>query len=128
MTGTMGKPREFKTDKPFFELGPEDCLSRISCAACPKSECSRRPRNAKFSRILPTRLWQSLPNASAIRNLTSWSKWPHATIPGAPCSKLETAAVLAAVEQDKRLATEAGWGLYTLCTELLKDKSELGAA
>ena len=26
MTGTMGKPREFKTDKPFFELGPEDCF------------------------------------------------------------------------------------------------------
>ena len=22
----MGKPREFKTDKPFFELGPEDCF------------------------------------------------------------------------------------------------------
>jgi len=26
VTGTMGKPREFKTDKPFFELGPEDCF------------------------------------------------------------------------------------------------------
>lgn len=86
------------------------------------------PQNSeRHAFVIDIKFWQSLPNASAIRNLTSWSKWPHA-IPGAPCSKLETAAVLAAVEQDKRLATRAGWGLHTLCTELLKDKSELGAA